>query len=518
MSQRISKLKGFLSNYWILIALVVLKFILQYMLVNPVYELHRDEFLHLNQADHLTWGFISVPPFTALTSGVINLLGGGLFWIRFFPALYGVLTIIFTWLIVEAIGGTLISRVLAASALVFSVLLRLNMLFQPNSFDILIWTIIFYLLIKLVQTENSKWLYFLALIIALGFYNKYNVLFLIGGLTFGILFSEQFKLFLKPSFWLAVILALTLLLPNIIWQIVYHFPVLHHMQALKVRQLDNNSYLVFLNSVSMMFFGSLPLTIGALVAFFFYRPFQNYRFIGISVIITTIIFTLLKAKGYYAIGIFPILFAFGSVYIENLLRGKWKLIVVSLLGCINLVLLISVARLIMPVLTPSEIRAQAPAFERLRLLRWEDGQTHALPQDFADMLGWHEMADKALAAYKMLSAEGQKNTIIFCDNYGQTGALNYYNRNKMPEAWSFNTDYIYWMPHLSGIKNILLVGKDPGKKITDMFTIFKQVGAVENEYAREKNTGIYLLRGANTDVSELLNKRVVERKLKFDIF
>jgi len=253
----ISKLKGFLSAYWILIALVVLKFILQFVLVNPVYELQRDEFLHLNQADHLAWGFISVPPFTALTSEIINLLGGGLLWIRFFPALYGALTIVFTWLIVEAISGTLISRVLAASALVFSVLLRVNMLFQPNSFDILVWTIIFFLLIRLVQSGNSKWLYFLALIIALGFYNKYNVLFLIGGLTFGILFSEKYRLFYNRSFWFAMLLALTLLLPNIIWQIVYHFPVIHHMQALKVKQLDNNSYLGFLTSVGMLFFGSL---------------------------------------------------------------------------------------------------------------------------------------------------------------------------------------------------------------------------------------------------------------------
>ena len=512
------KLKVILTDYWILITLVVLKFILQFALVNPVYELQRDEFLHLNQASHLAWGFISVPPFTALTSGIINLLGGGLLWIRFFPALYGALTVVFTWLIVEAIGGTLISRILAASALVFSVLLRVNMLFQPNSFDILIWTVIFYLLIRLVQTGNSKWLYFLALIVALGFYNKYNVLFLIVGLTFGILFSEQVKLLFKPSFWLALLLALALLLPNIIWQIIYHFPVLHHMQALRVKQLDNNSYLGFLIGEGMLFFGSLPLTIGALAAFFFYRPFRNYRFIGISVIVTLAIFTLLKAKDYYAIGLFPVLFAFGSVYIENILRGRWKLIVGSLLISINLVMFVLVARLIMPMLTPIEIRAQAPAFERLGLLRWEDGQNHALPQDFADMVGWQEMAGKALTAWESIPSSEKKNTIIFCDNYGQTGALNYYNRNKMPEAYSFNTDYIYWMPHLTGIRNILLVGKDPGRNITDVFKSFKQVGAVDNEYSREKNTGIFLLMGANEDVSEWLNKTAEERMLKFDIF
>ena len=44
-----------LSNYWILIVFVALKLVLQFVLVNPVYELHRDEFLHLNQANHLAF-------------------------------------------------------------------------------------------------------------------------------------------------------------------------------------------------------------------------------------------------------------------------------------------------------------------------------------------------------------------------------------------------------------------------------------------------------------------------------
>ncbi len=81
-----------------------------------------------------------------------------------------------------------------------------------------------------------------------------------------------------------------------------------------------------------------------------------------------------------------------------------------------------------------------------------------LTQDFADMIGWREMAGKALEAYKMIPENELRNTLIFCDNYGQAGALNYYNRGKMPEAYSFNTDYIYWLPHFKKIQNILLVG------------------------------------------------------------
>src|SRR5664279_4778187 len=120
------KFRRFISNYWILLLFVALKLVLQFALVNPVYELQRDEFLYLNQADHLAFGYICVPPFTALISKIIYMLGGGIFWIRLFPALFGTLTVIFTWLIAESAGGSKFSRMLAASALVFSPLMRIN--------------------------------------------------------------------------------------------------------------------------------------------------------------------------------------------------------------------------------------------------------------------------------------------------------------------------------------------------------------------------------------------------------
>ena len=70
--------KKFIRQYWLLLLIVLLKMILQFIVVNPYYELHRDEFLHLDQANHLAFGFISVPPFTSLVSKVIFLLGGSL--------------------------------------------------------------------------------------------------------------------------------------------------------------------------------------------------------------------------------------------------------------------------------------------------------------------------------------------------------------------------------------------------------------------------------------------------------
>jgi hypothetical protein len=511
-------LRFFLNKYWILLVIIAIKLWLQFALVNPIYELHRDEFLHLDQANHLAFGFISVPPFTSLLSKIIFLFGGGIFWVRLFPALFGALTIVFTWLIVESLRGSLFSKILASCALLFSVLVRLNILFQPNSFDILAWTIIFYLLIKFVQSDKPKWLFYLSVIVALGFYNKYNVVFLMIGLFGGILLSYQSRLLFIPAVWKAILLAFILILPNIIWQVVHNFPVIHHMDVLKENQLVNNSSVGFLKGQLIFFFGSLPLSIAALIAFSYFRPFRMYRFIGLSFIFVLALFAYLKAKDYYAIGLYPVILAFGSVYLDSILSRNWKIILFPLLICINLGVFILTSKLIYPVLSPLEISQNKDAFEKIGMLRWEDGKNHALPQDFADMLGWREMAEKSLLAYKMIPANELENSLVFCDNYGQTGALNYYNRKKMPEAYSFNTDYIYWLPQLNKIQNVVLVGDKPEQDIVNMFAECILVGVVENEFAREKNTGIYLLKSANSEFTDIFYKEADDRKKSFHIF
>lgn len=41
----ILRLRRIIDNYWILIIFILVKFIGQHIVVNPIYELQRDEFL-----------------------------------------------------------------------------------------------------------------------------------------------------------------------------------------------------------------------------------------------------------------------------------------------------------------------------------------------------------------------------------------------------------------------------------------------------------------------------------------
>lgn len=64
----------------------------------------------------------------------------------------------------------------------------------------------------------------------------------------------------------------------------------------------------------------------------------------------------------------------------------------------------------------------------------------------------------------------------------------------------------------------MYVGNLPGEEVLDMFKNFKLVGAVENEFARERGTKIFLLLDAQEDVTEMFYNLVEDRKKSFNIF
>src|SRR5215213_6796958 len=108
----------------ILLLFILAKIILQYFLINSQYDLHRDEYLHLDQANHLAWGYISVPPVTSWIAYIIKLLGNGIFWVKFFPAAFGVATLVLVWKIIEELDGNIFALITGGLCLLLSVLLR----------------------------------------------------------------------------------------------------------------------------------------------------------------------------------------------------------------------------------------------------------------------------------------------------------------------------------------------------------------------------------------------------------
>ncbi len=84
---------AFIQHYKVPLILSLIKFLLPFLLQHPVYELHRDEYLYLAQGLHPAWGFMEVPPLLAVFAKATQLLGAGFFWVKFWPSLFGALTV-----------------------------------------------------------------------------------------------------------------------------------------------------------------------------------------------------------------------------------------------------------------------------------------------------------------------------------------------------------------------------------------------------------------------------------------
>jgi hypothetical protein len=501
----------------ILFGFIALKFILQSTLISQEYDLQRDEFLHLDQAHHLAWGFQSVPPFTSWVSYLIYFLGGSIFWVKFFPAFFGALTIVVAWKAIEELKGNLFALILGTTCVLFSALLRLNTLHQPNSFDVLCWTGFYFLLIKYFKTENVKWLYVGAVVFAIGFLNKYNILFLLIGLIPAVLLTEQKKVFIRPKLYLSLLIGLLIVLPNLLWQYNNHFPVIHHMKELSETQLVNVNRIDFLKSQLLFYIGSILVILSSLYALLFYKPFKPYRFFFFSIIFTLIAFIYFKAKDYYAIGIYPIYISFGAVFLGNILQSGWKRYLQPIFIAIPLLLFIIISKVAFPNKSPEYILNHQQVYQKYGLLHWEDGKEHSLPQDFADMLGWKELAMKVDEVCAKLP--NLDKTLILCDNYGQAGAINYYAKKKNIVAESFNADYVNWLRYNRKIEDVILVksNKDEDKERKTEIPLFDTVYLAKqriNKFAREDTISIYVLRGAKVDVNKRI-KDEAERKKNY---
>jgi hypothetical protein len=499
----------------ILLCFIIAKFLLQYLLYNHAYDLQRDEYLYLDQANHLDWGYLSVPPVTSWISRIIAYFGNTVFWVRFFPALFGALTIVVVWKAIEELNGTLFALILGATSLLFSCLLGLNSLYQQNSLDVLTWATFYFVLIKYINTQRTKWLFIGAIVFAIGFLNKYNFLFLSIGLFPAIALSQQRKLFAKKEFILSILLALLLILPNLLWQFNNHFPVYYHMKELSEKQLVNNGRLYFLKEQLFYFMGSLLIILLAIYALLFYAPFKKYRFFVLAMIFTLAVFDYLRAKGYYAIGLYPIYISFGSVFIGDILKESWKRYLQLVFIVMPVMFFILFFNISFANQSPEYIIKNTKEYKERGLLRWEDGKDHSLPQDNADMLGWKELAYIVDSVYSTLPKKEQ--TLILCDNYGQAGAINYYAKNINHTAVSFNADYINWFNLNTRFDNLIRV-KEKEQKENELKTsgpFFSSAfigGSITNPLAREYGTTVFVFEKAGIDIRNRIKQEIDKTK------
>ncbi|MEJ2545395.1 MAG: glycosyltransferase family 39 protein [Calditrichaceae bacterium] len=507
------------SNPWYLItALALLKLIIHF-LTSTNYGLQRDAYLYIAEAHHLSFGYISIPPLTPVLIRVMELIfGDSVFAVRILPALIGAVSIVVIAKIVLEFGGKHWAILLACVSFLMSpAFLRSNSLLQPVSINQFFWLISLYVVIKMVKYRKTEYWAYLGIIWGLAFLNKYSIVFLAFAVFLGLLVSKRRYLIQSPNLFIGFGFGLLIISPNLVWQHMHNWPVITHMVELTNNQLVNVNIVDFLTMQLFMNANALLIWFFGFLFLLFSKEEKSYRVLGFTYIFLLLILIGLKGKFYYTLGIYTMLFAAGGYFFEKHLKGGW-----SVINKILLVLIIISAFPILPYSLPVLSYDSLAAYCGVTAskgfvgpLRWEDGQIHAIPQDYADMTGWTELAGIVRNTYNSLTDEEKNRTAIFTGNYGQAGAIRYHTKNDgLPEPISFNDNFILWAPSNVDIDVLIYVNYDT-TDVSNYFGEIKKVGQITDQYAIESGLPVFLCKQPQNDFSLFYRTKLHEIRSKY---
>lgn len=501
-----------IRSWWIVILFGIVKLLLHF-LTNTNYELHRDAFMYVDLGNHLAWGYHSVPPSIAVIANISRfLLGDTTFAIRFFPAIAGVLSIILIGIMVKEAGGGKWAQFFACLAfLAAPAFLRSNTLFQPVSFNQFYWLLLAFLLFRLIHTGQAFYWYLIGIVAGLAFLNKYSVVFYLFGIIAAILLTPLRVWLRKPQPYMAMAVAGLIALPNLIWQVNHHWPVINHMQELAETQLVHVRLDIFLTEQIMMFLPVFFIWVFGLVYVGFLKDGKAYRAYAWIYLAVVLLLIVLRGKHYYTIGLYSSLFVFGGLFMEKYLSGKLGFLKYVL---IIFVLAVSVVALpiSLPILKPEAFIQFYKSMGREKTERWEDGEYHDLPQDYADMIGWGELSRMVGETYQKLTPAQQARCLIMANNYGESGSVNFYGtKYDLPPVISFNDSYIYWAPDSIAAAYLIKIGDSDN--LGELFHHVEITGRISTSYARQKGTPVYFCADPKTDINRVYQEEL-QRRLK----
>ncbi|MGY3053787.1 hypothetical protein ACVWYG_001988 [Pedobacter sp. UYEF25] len=446
----------------LLTSLIAFAQILLHLIAINAYGFHEDELLYILLGNHLAWGYIETGPLIAVVGDVSKaFFGDSLIAMRIFPAIFAAVIVLLTGIVTIRLGGKYLAVIIACTAVAFSpAFLASGALFIPQVFDELFWLLTAYLVVCWIQKPKDNYLYGLGVVIGLGILLKYTLILYVFGILLGILFTPKLRgLFKTKAFYLAILISIIVLLPHLVWQFEHRLPALTHYHELKKTQLNYLYRIDFLIQQLLVNGPAVFVWLAGLIYLFYSKKLKQYRFFGISFFTVMIVLAILKGKPYYGFGAYPPLFVTGALFLEKFLNVKNQIIKALLLFILIVPnLLLSV--IVLPLL-PIENAAKVFYWARCHLgitftVRWEDQKIHSVNQNYADMIGWEELAQKTSALYKTLAPAEKKKTIIYTESYGIASAMSYYGKYyPLPKVVSLNGSLALWAPN--NIDNNLVI-------------------------------------------------------------
>jgi Dolichyl-phosphate-mannose-protein mannosyltransferase len=512
--------QSFRSFVWICLALAGIKLTIQIvgniLAQRAGYGIFRDEMYYLMCGRHLAFGYVDQPPMVALQARLTDILFGydHMWSLRLFSAIAGAVKVFLTGALVWAIGLALPqgSRRSAAALAMLSVTiagvyLGIDSFLSMNSFEPVFWLPCALALMRIVQAATMpgsdrairNWWIVLGVSAGLGLENKANEVFFLIAVLIALLLTPQRRILASRWFGVAVGIMVALALPNLFWQMHYHWPTLEWLIGISKSNKDVKlpplqflaGQLVMLNPLTA------PLWISGVVWLLVAKAARPFRFLGVLYLVYLPMMMLLHAKDYYLAPIYPIYFAAGAVrWLPAQSKATVRTTLVSAYALLLIVGFVLTVTFSIPVLPPQKF----VAWSKTMHIRPKDSENHdatILPQFYADRFGWHEMVEKVAHIYNSLPPQERAVTGIYTGNYGEASAINLFGpKYGLPVAISGHQTYWLWGPHGYTGQEMIIIN---GAKLADMKPYYDScviAGRMDNPLSMPwEITPIYLCRG-----------------------
>ena len=484
------------QNTWIRPSfLLALASLVLHALANGHYGFFRDELYFIVCGDRPDWGYVDQPALVPLlASWSHSFFGDSLLGFRLLPALAMTATVGLTAELASLLGGSRFAQWLAGLCVLSGpIFLVQGVLFSTDLFQPLTWLGLGWVLVRLEQTGDERWWLAFGAIAGFSLNTKYLVAFYLVALAVGLLATPQRKSLLRPWVYLGALLAALMLLPNVLWQQAHGWPFIELGKAGAAGKNIAMSPLAY--------FGQQLILTGPLASIVWLcglwagvvRPrLAVAPVFPIAWLVLLLMFDGSHGKAYYLSAIYPTLLAFGSVRIEQwtadaVVRGA-ALASVAVLGILT-------APFFLPIL-PVDTFIRYQRAVGFKPSSGEHQIIGVLPQYYADMFGWPEMAEKVAAVYRSLPPQDRARAVFYGENYGEAAAIDVFGRRLgLPPAISGHNNYYIWGPRRHDGSVVIIIGGSP-RHYAELFRSFEVAGRTETPYAMpyERDQPIYVLR------------------------
>jgi hypothetical protein len=506
MSKRFFSREILLGEKAVVIYFIILKLII--CLLPFEYGYFRDELYYIAMSDNLDFGYVDVPPLVPLIlAGVRFFLGTSFISLHLLPAVCGALVVWLVFLMVRELGGGIYAQLLALTCVTLApIFLCFETVYTYDAFDKLCWTLLLYVLVLILKTQNKKyWIYF-GIVAGIGLMTKISILYLGFGIFLSLLLTKDRKYFLCPQLWIAALLALLIFSPYIIWQIKHGLPAIEYYKNYTAGKTWPSTPAEFIkNQIVVLNVLAVGVWISGIYYFIFNRNGKKFRVIGFAYFIVLILCIYMQVKFYLPAPFYTVLFAGGAVCLEAFASRHdfvWlKRIPVAMIFLMGLVS-VPFVRPVLPVETLLEVSGRG-VYMGVKGERKRIGRLH---QHFADRFGWEEMTATVAEVYNTLDEQERSKACILAGNYGEAGAIWLYGEKYgLPKPISGHLQYFIWGTRGNSADVVISLGIDI-EKLREQFDSVDQRAHLECLTAMkyERYLPIYVCKGPKRSLEEML--------------